>query len=204
RGPGGEGGWDQPSEPLPDPERRLEPAPALLEVPLLGEVPVQAQAAEQVDREAPAVRGHRTLQPVLVRVVELEVLEVLEPGAAEVEEEDAADVAQPDRQLVDQREAELDVGEERPVAHQLPEPEAAPGVEAAEVDRVGEVPLARPGEGAERQVAPPADRHVLPAVERDGGGERAARVQVGSVVGGELPAPAADRPPGREEGGVSG
>src|SRR5204863_4616766 len=71
-----------------------------------------------------------------------------EPGAAHVEEEEAADVAQDayrEGERVDQREAELEVGERHPAAVHFAEIVAAQVVQAAErVDAVA-VPLADVG-----------------------------------------------------------
>src|SRR5436305_9588024 len=73
------------SEPGSDPERGLEAAARLLEVPPAGEVPVEVEA-DEVEGEAPAVVGDGVLQPLGVAVVEAETLERVEPGAPDIEE----------------------------------------------------------------------------------------------------------------------
>ena len=145
--------------------------PRVLEVVALGEVPVEVEP-EEAGGDAPAVGGDGVLEPPLVAVVETERLELVVPGAADVEEEHAADALEGEdrrREHVDQREAVLDVGEEGAVADERAEVDAAQGVQAAEVERARPVAAGCAGEDAERQVAAPRHRDVLPDVEVDGG-----------------------------------
>src|SRR6188508_1621011 len=62
----------------------------LVQVPEPGEVPVELQAAE-VEGDAPAVGRDRVLEPVLLAVPEIEVLDLVVPGAADVEEDTPPD-----------------------------------------------------------------------------------------------------------------
>src|SRR6185436_9496232 len=149
------------SEAAPDPEGGLEAAgEGLVEVPALGEVPVELEA-EQLGGEPPtvgrlgpadAVVEVVRRQAVVLAVPELEALAgVIEPGAADVDEDAPANAlqhAEGEHQGVDEREAQLEVGVEGAVADELAEVEAAHGVEAAEVEDVGALAPARAAEEA--------------------------------------------------------
>src|SRR5215470_10067402 len=126
------------SERLPDPELRPRPADRVLEVEAAGEVPVELEA-EEVEGEAPADGAGAIDEAV---VLDERVRLSLQLRAADIEEDVAAHLLQDyDRrgQDVDQREAELEVGESGGVADDGTEVVAAHGIQAAEVVEVRRV-----------------------------------------------------------------
>src|SRR5258708_2321567 len=125
---------------------------------------------------------------------------------ATVHEEDAADATEGQygcRENVDQREAILEVGKERPVAHQRTEVDARHRVETTEVVGRRLVAVRLAGKDAKSEVATFGDVNVLPDLEIGCGVLRAALLGVVRIGEIQPPAAAGDGAVVGEGGGVA-
>src|SRR5436190_11298708 len=163
-------------ERLPNPEARPEPSLGGLAVVALGEVPVELEAAPELEGEAPADGGFRVGEAAVAGEAERLAVEV---RGADVEEDRSANLLQRHNRRgenVDEREAELDVREARVLPDQRAEVVTAHGVQATEVIDVRRVAVRPRGVQTRGDEGAGADRNVLPVVDRHVGRQRAACV----------------------------